>query len=170
MEGSLHERSSRQVKSLFSVAVNLLYMYSTACVYVNRKTRIKRAKNRMQLQIKKNRAHQKNRTCVHDFKITHPYNCYFKTSWNLTSSLIQPIRFTYYERAMYLSQCSTVSLSAIIVCTVHNGHCMGCVFCMTETTSIRDQKKKTWCECNMSVIIGNTFIIIIINILIIQVY
>ena len=31
-------------------------------------------------------------------------------------------------------------------------------------------KKKTWSECNMSVIIGNTFIIIIINILIIQVY
>lgn len=31
-------------------------------------------------------------------------------------------------------------------------------------------EKKTWSECNMSVIIGNTFIIIIINILIIQVY
>ena len=33
--------------------------YSTAHVYVNRKTRIKRAKNRMQLRIKKNRARQK---------------------------------------------------------------------------------------------------------------
>ena len=53
MERSLHERSSRQVKSLFLVAVNLLYMYSTACVYVNRKTRIKHAKKRFQLQIKK---------------------------------------------------------------------------------------------------------------------
>ena len=36
-----------------------LQMKYTARVYVNRKTRIKRAKNRMQLRLKKKRARQK---------------------------------------------------------------------------------------------------------------
>ena len=44
---SIHLSSTKNVKK------SLHWSYSTARVYVNRKTRIKRAKNRMQLRIKK---------------------------------------------------------------------------------------------------------------------